>query len=388
MNSPFITRQLQQTRMTAHFSSPFLGTKMVLFLPPYWGNTGKVPKKISPFSPILEMSGEKIPRKSPVPYYEKTAKGIRAHVFVKGQRDSDTLPNKKEAQLWAARRTIELQTIAKGDEGSLRTVQDAFAKYAKEVAPAHKGAQWEEVRLIKLGRDFPRITLDKLNATHIQKWRDARLKDVSPASVLREMKLINSVFEQCRKEWKWVKENPCKDVGRPTAPPHRRTLIRPLQTRKMLRSLGYPARVLPRNAVGHAFLLALLTGMRQGELAALTWDNVHSRYVHLPDTKSDHPRDVPLSKTAVKLLEGMRGYHDTSVFNVTAGAIDVQFRQARTRARLTGFTFHDSRHTAATRIGMSRKLSLEQLCVMFGWSDPKMAMIYFNPTPSDIADLL
>jgi len=49
---------------------------------------------------------------------------------------------------------------------------------------------------------------------------------------------------------------------------------------------------------------------------------------------------------------------------------------------------HDSRHTAATRIGMSRRLSLEQLCVMFGWSDPKMAMVYFNPTPGDIADLL
>jgi len=49
---------------------------------------------------------------------------------------------------------------------------------------------------------------------------------------------------------------------------------------------------------------------------------------------------------------------------------------------------HDSRHTAATRIGMSRRLSLEQLCVMFGWSDPKMAMVYFNPSPSDIADLL
>jgi len=37
---------------------------------------------------------------------------------------------------------------------------------------------------------------------------------------------------------------------------------------------------------------------------------------------------------------------------------------------------------------MSRRLSLEQLCVMFGWSDPKMAMVYFNPTPGDIADLL
>ena len=39
-------------------------------------------------------------------------------------------------------------------------------------------------------------------------------------------------------------------------------------------------------------------------------------------------------------------------------------------------------------IGMTRKLSLEQLCAMFGWSDPRLAMVYFNPSVTDLANAL
>lgn len=62
------------------------------------------------------------------------------------------------------------------------------------------------------------------------------------------------------------------------------------------------------------------------------------------------------------------------------------FRRYRERAGLEGFTFHDSRHTAAT--WMARKLEVLDLCKTFGWSNPKMAMVYYNPTAEDIADLL
>jgi integrase len=283
---------------------------------------------------------------------------------------------------------VELQDVASGQAGKTKTTHDAFTRYAEEVSVTKEGERWEVVRLAKFRREFPKLPMDRVSAVHVQEWRDLRLRQVKPGSVLREMKLLNSVFEQCRKEWKWIAENPCKDVRRPSSPKHRNTLITGLQTRKVLRALGYPARTLPRHAVAHIFVLALLTGMRAGELARIAWPDVHAKHIHLPKTKSDHPRDVPLSKTAIKLVNRMRGYHPANVFNISAGAVDTQFRAGRDRAGLSGFTFHDSRHTAATRIGMSRRLSLEQLCVMFGWSDPKMAMIYFNPSPSDIADLL
>ena len=309
--------------------------------------------------------------------------GYRAQVYVKGQRDSATFANKKAAQLWSAQRTIELQTISHGREGTLRTVQDAFDRYAKEVSPEHRGERWEVVRLAKLGRDFPRLTLDRLTSTHIQEWRDNRLKQVAPASVLREMKLLTSVFEQCRKEWKWIEQNPCKDVRKPTAPQHRSRVISRQEARKLLRAFGYPKLETARHAVAYAFLLALRTGMRAGELAGLTWADISEHAATLPTTKNGSARDVPLSAKARRILGKMRGYHASSVFGVTAGSIDIHFRAARLRAGLSGMNWHDTRHTAATWI--AGKLELLELCRMFGWRDPKQALVYFNMSAQDIA---
>ncbi len=60
--------------------------------------------------------------------------------------------------------------------------------------------------------------------------------------------------------------------------------------------------------------------------------------------------------------------------------------QARIAANLLDLTFHDTRHTAATRIAL--KLPILDLCKMFGWSNPKRAMVYYNPTATEIASRL
>ncbi len=322
---------------------------------------------------------------------QPTAKGWRVQLYVKGQRDSATFATKREAQLWAARKEIEFQTVAKGKAGSITTTHDAFERYKTEVSIKHKGEKWEVVRLDKMMRDdFPKVMLDKVTAQHIIKWRDKRLGEVGESSVLREMKLLNAVFERCcGVEWKLLDANPCKGVDRPKESAHRTRTIKRSEIKTMLRALGYPALTMPRHAVAHAFLLALRTGMRQGELAAITWDNVYPKYIHT-DSKSmiEFKRDVPLSRKARRIVDKMSGYHPESMFNITAGSIDTHFRNAKTRSGLSGFTFHDSRHTAATWIGRSGKFELLEMCKAFGWKDPKHALIYFNPTGSDLADKL
>jgi integrase len=316
----------------------------------------------------------------------KNGSGYRVQVYVKGQRDSATFPNKKEAQLWAAEKEIEFQAIAKGQASKTTTTHQALAKYRDEISPKHKGERWERVRLDKMIREFPLVMLDKLTSDHVIKWLNGRKAEVKESSALREMKLLNSVFEQCKtKEWKLLVDNPCSGVTRPKESAHRTRLISYLETRQILRALNFPQRTLPRHAVAHAFLLALLTGMRQGELASITWANVKPNYIHLPDTKNETARDVPLSAMAKAVVQRMRGYHAESMFNISAGSIDTHFRNARDRAGLAGFTWHDTRHTAATRIGRSGKLQLLELCKMFGWKDPKMALVYFNPTGDDLA---
>lgn len=154
----------------------------------------------------------------------------------------------------------------------------------------------------------------------------------------------------------------------------------------MLRAMGYSKRsrvASTSQAVAVCFLVALRSGMRAGELCGLTWVNVHDQHCYLPITKNGNPREVPLSTKARRAIEQMRGWDNALVFGLKSGSLDALFRKYRSRAGLSGFTFHDSRHTAATML--ARKIDVLDLCKAFGWSDPKMAMRYYNPHVSTIA---
>ena len=72
--------------------------------------------------------------------------------------------------------------------------------------------------------------------------------------------------------------------------------------------------------------------------------------------------------------------------------LDALFRRAKAKAGLPDIHFHDSRHTAAPRIGRAvgqpGRLSFPEFCKVFGWRDPKHALIYVNPTAEELADKL
>lgn len=323
---------------------------------------------------------------------QKTSQGTyRIQIEVRGVRESGTFPTARAANEWATKRSAELLALKTGRGGEVRTLDQALEKYASEVTPDKRGWQKESIRLkafreSKEHADLPRrkrladITPSDLNA-----WRDARLRLNARGGVLRDMTLLSAVFEKC-KEWGWLEANPMHEVKRPAEPDHRERIVTQAEIEGMVAQLGLteaPVRTVSQ-AVAVCFLTALETGMRAGELCGLTWERVHGSYVQLTEaTKSGKPRQVALTPEAQRLIQRMKGWDDLLVFGLNAKSLDALFRKARDRAKLSGFTFHDSRHTAATRL--ARKLHVLDLCRMFGWSNPKQAMRYYNATAEDIA---
>lgn len=322
---------------------------------------------------------------------QQTANGFRAQVAVRGQRDSATFRTRREAVAWGAAREAEMRAVAEASEAMRHTLGDALRRYAEEVSPGKRGARWEAIRIDAFLRDQAMpcgIKMGALEPAHFAAWRDARLRVVGTGTVLREMGLLSAVLETARREWRWVETNPLRDIRRPRSPDHREVLISRWQVRAMLRAMGYrsfaPVRSVSQ-AVAVCFLVALRTGMRAGELCGLTWDRVMADHCVLPVTKTV-PRCVPLDDSAVRLIERMRGFDDVLVFGVSSRSLDALFRKYRRRAGLDGFTFHDSRHTAAT--WLARHVEVLDLCRMFGWSNPKQALCYYNPSASSIARVL
>jgi integrase len=314
--------------------------------------------------------------------------GYRVQLYVLGERDSQIFRTLREANAWAAMRETEIRANAKKSPKEKYTLRDLLEKYRDEVSITKRGEAWEVVRINKFLRSSLPIDkpLSECTSEVIGIWRDSQT--ISAGSIIRELTVLSAIFEHAKKELKWIDHNPVRDVRKPSSPEHRDITITRRQIKLMLRELGYSP-IKPITSVSQSvavcFMLALRTGMRAGELCNLTWVNVYDKYCVLPKTKTVK-RDVPLSRKAVRLINKMRGFDSKSVFSISSETRDALFRRARDNAGLSGFTFHDARHTAATWI--SRKVDVLTLCKIFGWSSTTQALTYYNPKAHDVSEML
>lgn len=306
--------------------------------------------------------------------YEKRGRRWRARVFVAGKRDSATFPTKTEAVTWATQREAELVGKALPDH----TVKDALRRYGNEVAPGQRGSRWELLRLNLLER-YPvaKIRLPAVTAADLAAWRDTRLTEVSGATVAREMNLLRSVLEAARRDWGWLRVNPITDVRRPRSPPSRKRGVTQDEIDRLTLAFGLGEGDVAEtavNRVGLAFLFAIETAMRSGEITALEWADIRPNFVIVRDSKNGDMREVPLSTRAKAILAALP--KDGQVFALDGAIRDTLFRRVRDRCEIRGLTFHDTRSEAISRL--SKKLDIMELARIIGHRDLRSLLHYYH----------
>jgi hypothetical protein len=120
----------------------------------------------------------------------------------------------------------------------------------------------------------------------------------------------------------------------------------------------YPAKSTYTDHLAPLVLLALLTGMRRGELFHLNWDDVDlvaaKIVVRGAHAKSGQSRVVPLCREARILLEAMESREGQLVFPGKAKSALVTVKTGWSAllktAGIRSFRFHDLRHTFASRL--------------------------------------
>lgn len=302
---------------------------------------------------------------------EKIAKGID--------------PNQEKIKLAAQ---IEVSNTRKQFSNLTKVIDTYIAKESI----THKGHRWNEIRLEKIKRDFPLLCskpIDEIEPLDIIQWRDQRLKQVSPASVHRESNLLSSVFTYAVQELRLIKHNPVRDVKKPKKSKARDRRITAEEIDIICKACGYERGTTPASKtqmVAWCFLFALETAMRAGEITGMTWEHVYSDHVHLPDTKNDSSRNVPLSEAALALIELMRGVDDERVVTIDSPSLSTLFREKRDSTNLkdSDLRFHDTRHEACTRL--AQILPIQDLAKVSGHRDLKILLnTYYNITASEIA---
>lgn len=325
--------------------------------------------------------------------YTKTKNGRwKVQLSIKGQRPSKTFDTKAEGKSWAASQEVELG--GRGEVADFHTLAELFERYRDEVSSDKKGERWERIRLNKFCTySIANKRLAKLDLSDFQEWVDMRIRSVKASSVNRELNLMSHCLTQARR-WKWMAHNPMQDLQRPKDPPHRDRLIPQDEIDLILAALGYSDENPVSNSdqrVAAAFLFAIETAMRAGEICCLTDCRVDLSAsvaeLRPGDTKTGAGRKVPLSKKAVSILNSLPDVDEGKpLFGLKSSVLSTKFLSARKRAGIEGLTFHDTRHEATTRL--AQKLPVLDLARVTGHKDIKQLMTYYNKSASDLVELL
>ena len=134
---------------------------------------------------------------------------------------------------------------------------------------------------------------------------------------------------------------------------------------------------------------ALETAMRQAEICTLKWENVDlaKRTAYLPISKNGESRYVPLSTTAINILNSIPRSIEGRVFPVNRSTVSVTFTRNARKANVHNFRFHDLRHTAITN--MAGKLSnVIELSAVTGHKTLAMLKRYTHFNAEDLAKKL
>jgi integrase len=222
-----------------------------------------------------------------------------------------------------------------------------------------------------------RLKLKKLTPAHLAGFYQGRLAaGLAPASVYKLHVTLHKALDQAVK-WHMIPLNVAEAVKAPRpAPPEMRTLS-PAETRKLLEAAR-------GDKLEALYMLAVQTGMRQGELLALKWQDVDLENAKLSvrrtltmsggrillgelKTKKSR-RTIRLTDAAVKTLrehlarqlEGMERlgdvYRDEGLVFASEVGTPINptnlrrrsFAALLQRANLPKIRFHDLRHTCAT----------------------------------------
>jgi integrase len=319
----------------------------------------------------------------------------------------------------------ELSRIDKGhDPKAARLAGKADVTFG-EYLETHYGP-WmlaQRPRTTQIGRlkssafiEFRDVKLSEFTAFQIERWRSARLKDGTMAGTCnKDLGALKSALSRAVK-WQLLKRNPLTEVK--VLRVDTRSIVRYLSKDEEQRlRAALTARDIKRQAKREAanqwrrergyqewpaenphhltaiVLVALNTGLRQGEIFNLRWTDFNFYTEQLTvrgdGAKSGQTRHIPLNSEALKVLTcrqrqvSLDGYvfpgrvdgDDGRLDNVKKG-----WAALMKAAKLEAFRFHDLRHTFASKLVMAG-VDLNTVRELLGHSDLKMTLRYAHLAP-------
>lgn len=260
-------------------------------------------------------------------------------------------------------------------ELTLGEVIDAYLNYAKSHLRTGDRLPTTARALLKFfGPERKAISISKADVEAFIKWRRETPKErqsgksadstktVKPATINRELALLQTAYNHAIQN-QLLERNPVALVKKLKENNVRDRIITEEEYQKLLDQSSEHLKLI--------IMTAYETGMRRGEIENLKWDRVdlEAGFINLrpEDTKTEEGRRVPMPSHLLEKYRALRNSQASQTVDINTGAYvfryqdnngvyrhgqrtKIGFDNAKRRAGIKNFRFHDLRHTFVTRM--------------------------------------
>ncbi len=328
----------------------------------------------------------------------------RVKVRRQGRSLSETFTRLTDAKTWATQTeaAIQEQRLA-GTQARKHTISQMIERYSANELSEIKTAKDKRRHLEWWKTEIGGYKLADVTPALITESRDKLRQGRAAGTVNRYLGSLSSVFSTAIREWGWLESNPVSRVKKRKEPRGRVRFLSEDQRDKQGQIVeGERTRLLQACRESRSknlypiVVLALSTGMRQGEILNLTWDRIDLKRgrITLTDTKNGEIRAIPITGEALFVLKRhakVRKINTQLVFPDMSGKAPAKFRDAwlaaLERARIEDFRFHDLRHTAASYLAMSGA-TLAEIAEILGHKTLQMVKRYSHFSTDHVSGVI
>ncbi|GAB0153547.1 site-specific integrase [Marinobacterium sp. BA1] len=311
----------------------------------------------------------------------------QAQVRIKGHKpQAKSFTLRSDAVAWARQVETEIQRGLFVDTAVAEqmTVRDAIERYLTSINDQKK-QRIERSTARPVVASLGHISLFNLHNQHLADFRDEQLKLVGTTTVVHRLSLLSKVLKIAAQEWNVPFPKGIPGVRKPKRPRGRDRRLLDGELDQLLDALSETPQV------QQIVILAVETAMRRGELVKIERKHINwnTRTLHIPETKTGVPRDVPLSERAIAVLKAVSGCADQlgKVFNIQPDSVSQAFERACKRAGIEGLRFHDLRHEATSRF-FEMGLNTMEVATITGHKTLEMLSRYTHLRAETLVDRL
>lgn len=318
---------------------------------------------------------------------------IRTETGIEGRREAEALLSKWRTESHQER----MWGREKLDTAPSRTFDEVIESYLVGRGIIETFGKSRLAYIVRnLHDEFAGRAMDSIAALDVKKYVRRRMEKVGASTVNKELCLFSAACNWAKFEEGWEVPNPALGQ-KPKEPRGRVRWLKHWEAERLIREAGKIERA---PWLADYVQLSLNTGLRKGDITAITWDRVDlaAKQIYIPGrgtNKSQAGRYVPLNAGALEALEGRLRFRNEHcpespwVFSRQNGKrvqdMKKSFATARRNAGIEDFRQHDQRHCFGSWL-VQADVPLKLVSEALGHASVRTTEIYTHVNPSAVRE--